>query len=460
VAGELAERNLVRAWQRGLGDFLRLADGRALSVVYRGRCLGGAGPDVRSALLAFADGQLLEGDVEFHQRASDWFGHHHHDDAHYRSVVLHVVMVDDAPSPRGPDGHPLPTLVVAPAHLAELAAIEDTAGAGACHRLARQLAPVALGTLLDGLGDRRLAQRAARFEADLTRLSSGQLAQEALFDALGFSKNRSPFVRLAQSVPSERIGALIGRRPPEEALVLVQAILFGAAGLLPSQRPNLAVDWEGDDIAEELEAIWALYRQDWEGQLLTADDWTFGGVRPANYPTRRIATAAHLLVRYRGVGLDRGLVDPLRARAAAPDGSDQECLSPTTSELERLFLVDDPDGYWASHSDFGRPLPGGVAALLGRDRARDALVNVALPLALAQAAQTDDRALADAAWAVYRSFPRPSPYQATQRLAADLGLSDRLVTTARRQQGLLHLVRNHCEGAGCLECPLLSPSPG
>jgi len=450
VAGELAERNLVRAWQRGLGDFLRLADGRALSVVYRGRCLGGAGPDVRSALLAFADGQLLEGDVEFHQRASDWFGHHHHDDSHYRSVVLHVVMIDDAPAPRGPDGQPLPTLVVAPAHLAELAAIEDTAGAGACHRLARQVAPAALGTLLDGLGARRLAQRAARFEADLTRLSSEQLAQEALFDALGFSKNRSPFVRLAESIPIERIGALTGRRSLAEALVLVQAILFGAAGLLPSQRPTLAVDWEGDDVAEELEAIWALYRQDWEGQLLTAGDWTFGGVRPANYPTRRIATAAHLLVRYRGVGLDRGLVDPLRARAAVP----------ATSDLERLFLVDDPSGYWATHSDFGRPLPGGVAALLGRDRARDALVNVALPLALALAAQTDDRALADAAWAVYRGFPRPSAYQATQRLAADLGLSDRLITTARRQQGLLHLVRNHCESAACLECPLRSPSSG
>jgi hypothetical protein len=452
-------------------------------VVYRGRCPGGAGPDVRGALVAFADGQLIEGDVEFHLRTSDWRAHGHRVDGQYRSVILHVVAAHDAPAPTGPDGFPLPTLLISRESLASLDRADEAAGAAACHLAARERGPEAVGTLLDTLGDRRLIQRAARFEAELTRLTPDQLAFEMLCDALGFSRNRSPFVRLAQAVPIDLLSALAGRRPAADALVLVQAILFGVAGLLPSQRPTIQLDWEADALAEEIEAIWSLSRPEWDGLGLTADDWVFGGVRPANYPTRRIATAAYLVVRYREGGLAAALLAPLggklderrhfdsarrsgpdpnrRADTNAPDSSTELNHSralPNGGSLERLFVVDDPATYWATHADFGRPLPGGAAALLGRDRARDAAVNVVLPLALAVAASTNDQPLADRAWQVYRAFPRPAVYDVTQRLARDLGLGDQHVASARRQQGLLHLARNHCEGAACLACPLLAHS--
>lgn len=441
MSDDSGERRLVRAWQRGLGNPLRTTDGRVVQVVYRGRCPGGAGPDVRGALLAFDDGTLIEGDVEFHQRTSDWYAHGHHQDARYRGVVLHVVLVSDAPAPTDPACQPIPTLVVDPP---EPLPSDDVALApDACHRAARAREPATIGRLLDDLGDRRLAQRASRFEADRTRLTVEQLAYEATFDALGFSRNRTAFVRLAQAVPIELLTALLGRRPPAEALDLAQAILFGVAGLLPSQREAIPLDWEADLEVSGLEDIWNLYRRDWEGLCLNAADWVFAGVRPANYPTRRLATAAHLIVRYRHVGLDQALLAPLRRDDVAP------------SDLESLFLVEDSKGYWSTHCDFGHPLPRGHAALLGRDRARDAVVNVVLPLALAVAAETSERALADAAWSVYRAFPRPSSYQATEKLAAEIGAADLLLRTARRQQGLLYLLRNHCERAACVTCPLL-----
>lgn len=448
MADDVGERRLVQAWQRGLGDSLRLTDGRSLHVVFRGRCPGGAGPDVRGALLAFEDGSLLEGDVEFHQRASDWFSHGHQNDAHYRGVILHVVLAADVAPPNDHRGQPIPTLVVVLPDQSDDA--DPPAGPEPCHRQARVRGADALGALLDDLGDRRLAQRAARFEAELTRLTPEQLAYEALFDALGFSRNRAPFVRLAREVPVALLTALIGRRPEVDALNLAEAILLGVAGLLPSQRSNpgaaRALDWQASAEADEREAIWALYRREWDGLGLGAADWVFGGVRPANAPPRRIATAARLVVRLRETGLVRGLLAPLRDGAATP------------ADLERPVLVEDPGGFWATHADFGRPLPGGHAALLGRDRARDAVINVVLPLALAVAAAVDNRALADAAWQTYRAYPRATPYQATQRLAAEIGAANRAVATARRQQGLLYLLRNHCERAGCVTCPVAAGS--
>ncbi len=433
----------MRAWQSGLAEPLRTTDGRALHVVYRGRCPGGAGPDVRGALIAFGDGALVEGDVEFHLRASDWHAHGHHQDAHYRGVVLHVVQAVDVEPPAGADGDPIPTLVVSPP---DAIPIESPTGAEACHRQARRHGTEALGPLLDDLGDRRLTQRASRLEADLTRLTPDQVAYEATLDGLGFSRNRAAFARLAQEVPFDFLIALLGRRPPADALDLARAILFGVAGLLPSQREIRRPDWESDEEIDTLESAWNLYRREWEGTGLREADWVFGGVRAANYPTRRIVAAAHLIVRHRAAGLARAFLVPLRRSDVS------------STDLERLFLIEEADGYWSRHGDFGRPLGGGPAALLGRERARDEVINAVLPLALAVASENGDRRLADNAWAVYRSFPRPTSYQSTERLAADLGVADGLVRTARRQQGLLFLLRNHCERAACLSCPLAAPS--
>jgi hypothetical protein len=417
-------------------------DGTTLEIVFRGRCPGGAGPDVRNAIVAFGHGRLVEGDVEFHRRTSDWFSHGHQRDTRYRSVVLHVVLEHDIDSPRDLNELPVQTLVIAADDLAEPLADTPTASPDECHQAARARGADALGTILDALGDRRLTQRAARYEADLTRLTPEALAYEALLDALGFSRNRGPFTRLAQAVPIEILLALVGRRPLTEALTIAEAVLFGAAGLLPSQRYTTSVDWEADATVEELESVWALYRTDWEGQLLVEGDWIFGGVRQANYPTRRIGTAARLVMRSREVGLDVAILAPLRASGSS------------SVDLAQPYLVEDPTSYWATHCDFGQSLHGHPAALLGRDRARDAVVNVTFPLALATAATSDDRTLADAAWTAYRAFPRPTPYEATKRLAADLGLPSRALTTARRQQGLLHLARNHCERVACSTCPL------
>lgn len=213
MAVEAGERRLVQAWQRGLTGLLRTTTGQVVQVIYRGTCPGGAGPDVRGALLAFDDRVLVEGDVEFHLRASDWQSHGHHGDPRYRGVILHVVTTADVPPPLDATGQPLPTLIVS---LPEPAPGDDTTdGPTPCHRRARQQAPEVVAALLDELGDRRLAERAARFEADLSRLAPDQLAQEAVFEALGFSRNRSTFVRLAQAVPIALLVALLGRRPNE-----------------------------------------------------------------------------------------------------------------------------------------------------------------------------------------------------------------------------------------------------
>jgi hypothetical protein len=62
------------------------------------------GPDFRNARITIGD-SILEGAVELHVRASDYFRHGHIGDPHYRNVILHVVWINDSPDP--PAGIPV-----------------------------------------------------------------------------------------------------------------------------------------------------------------------------------------------------------------------------------------------------------------------------------------------------------------------------------------------------------------
>ncbi len=108
------EAALAAAWAAAPPGTLRLADGRALRVVFPGVAGDGTGPDFRAAILE-VDGDLVRGDVELHLRHSGWFAHGHDRDPAYAGVALHVVAGDDLglPSTVHAAGRRIPLLVLA-----------------------------------------------------------------------------------------------------------------------------------------------------------------------------------------------------------------------------------------------------------------------------------------------------------------------------------------------------------
>ena len=68
---------------------LRTTDGRYVEVLNPGRHNTDAGPDFLDAKVKL-DGTVWVGNVEIHQRTSDWFRHHHDQDAAYENIILHV----------------------------------------------------------------------------------------------------------------------------------------------------------------------------------------------------------------------------------------------------------------------------------------------------------------------------------------------------------------------------------
>ena len=68
---------------------LKTTTGQQVEVIDTGLANTDTGPGFFNAKLKL-DGVLWIGNIEIHERSSDWFKHGHHADAGYNSVILHI----------------------------------------------------------------------------------------------------------------------------------------------------------------------------------------------------------------------------------------------------------------------------------------------------------------------------------------------------------------------------------
>ncbi len=391
----LSEATLVRLWagQRFPASALVTRQGVPLRALHPGRRGRGAGPDFRDALIATPTGALLRGDVELHVRSSDFRAHGHQRDRRYDGVVLHLVFDDDdGDDTRLASGRTVPVVALAPWLHRRAQELESwLAGPELwrepCHDAVVRLGRDELLRTLEELGDERLRERESALAAALTRHGPAETLYRALLSGLGYGGARGLLEALAERLPWRELAAV----PDVE---LIEALLLGAAGLLPSQRGT--------------------------------QPGTATAVRPANHPARRLAGLARLVARHRRLFIE----------AALP----AEALAGRASALIASWTVADERS---------------TAALIGRGRAIELLVNAVLPWAAACAKQRDDQETAALARACLARLPRPGRYGALAFLEANFRVEGRsLPLDARRQQGLLALYKTECTQGGCGRCPL------
>lgn len=184
-----------RWWSLPAGAWLPLSNGKNCQVRYVGRPGGGAGPDVRDAIVCFKEKEVV-GDVEFHVRASDWFAHGHAHDPRYNRVILHVVLLldDDTPAARQ-DGTLLPTC-----SLNDLAYVYGADGEWPCQRMAAEKSNEERMSLLERAGLLRFEQKQRGL---LKELEAGQPTEgfstydacliPVLAEGLGYGRDRAFF---------------------------------------------------------------------------------------------------------------------------------------------------------------------------------------------------------------------------------------------------------------------------
>ena len=321
-------------------------DGEVVQVLHPGFRNYNSGPDFTNARL-LVGGVEWVGTVEMHRRTSDWLAHHHQHDRAYDNVILHVVWQDDRHVKNQrvdrPDGTPLPTLELSPltdpALLDRYRLLADSSDVIPCAGQFKTASPLRVTSMLDKAMMQRLERKAAVVQAIAVQTNGDweETAYRVLAANMGFKINADPMAQLSQAVP---LKAMLKHR---DVLLQTEAMLFGTAGMLDMDEPDDYVA----TLQREYRFLAAKYAL--ADKQLTIHAWKWGRLRPANFPTLRLAQLARLVTQQASLF----------------------SLFIGASDSERLIrsLQITPSAYWQSHYRFGKA-DGESSAYAGADLGR------------------------------------------------------------------------------------------
>ena len=437
--------------QRFFDTNMEAIDRRAIRVLKPGIWNHNEGPDFMHAEIEI-DGKLQIGDVEIHVRSSEWYAHKHHLNSRYNRVILHAVFFNDDFNLRTrlQNGKRISTLELLKWIAVDTGDLYDhteatTTEEGICRVTGKQLNMEVLKGVFESLGRERFLEKAGSMRLLRTRLNFEQLLYEGIMEALGYARNSKAMRELAQHVPFADLD--------QKSELEIQAILFGVAGLLPSQREKpLPIEVTNDPSIVALEAAWRASEYAELPARMTERRWSFTG-RPANRPARRLAAMSQLIHRCQG-GLMMYFL-PIYEKATDVDGL--RALQSIGKELRKLLTLE-PTGYWKIHCDFGI---GGTrnTALIGDDRAVDIIINKILPIAYIWAVEAGSQKLQEAILRLYSISPKSSGNKITRKIDEQIFTETQqmrhLKPTAKIEQGVIRLYKNYCADWLCDLCPIL-----
>jgi hypothetical protein len=485
------ERFLRHIWNKQyLTDRLQVADGRDLKVLDTGQLNRDGGPDFYSAKIKIGE-TTYTGDIEIHRTAVDWLQHKHQKDPRYNKVVLHVIL--RAPKNLFPtltqSGRQIPVLILGnflsdPMQIIWQRAIIDEQAINSqkieCFNRNDLLNTDEIKKWLDKLAIERLEIKLRRFDERLRQLANEkrmainerqcpygkplskseyedvppslyrlnqkdlskkelweQLLYEGIMEGLGYSKNREPFLKLAQIVTLKRLKELELSGNSDKA----EALLFGTAGLIPkigSLKHN-----ESKVYVRRLTHEWKTLRPSVNSEILHLAEWQFFPTRPSNFPTVRIAAARSLIDKLLTTDYFRYIIQIIKSKSI---------LKEKEHKLIALLTVEVND-FWKHHYSFDVTSAKNTAAL-GLLRIRDIIINAILPVVLLYARIFKDRSVKEAAVEMYRSLPASEENSIIRLIEKQLIKKRLVINKALQQQAVIQLYQYYCVEKRCSECAL------
>ncbi|MCB0283279.1 MAG: DUF2851 family protein [Calditrichaeota bacterium] len=417
----MQEWQLYEAWFRfaGTGKILKWQSS-TLQIIDPGQLNEHQGPDIRGSRFIY-NGVTYHGAVEMHVRINDWYNHAHHQDPAYRNVLLHLVADETQqiiPVLHSQSSEPIPTFV--------LPFKDITEPLHAC----LPSEAIELDSVLENLALQRLNHKSFYFYKSLQVYSAEQLFYKSFLRALGYPYNKYIFELLASRLPLAQVSPMMHS---EERLM---ALYFGSAGFL---KENLT-----DEYITKLYNIFHSLSGSLVFREINKDDWCLAAVRPLNHPQWRLAGWVNLLIQKRDVRIQHLIAEIVNRRLDYPD---------LLNELE-LFLTVKADGYWETHYALGKSLKNHAQKFFGRERIREIIINLIIPMAIAQARLSGSSGLEIYLTEFYLLLPQNNIYQQVKRRLPWLPENIKLTKRASSSQALLQLHENYCRVKRCSPCPI------
>lgn len=420
------EKLLHYVWKHKLFPLADLltTDGRRVEVIDPGRHNTDAGPDFFNAKVKI-DGTLWVGNVEIHDRSSDWYLHGHDRDSNYDNVVLHIAEAIDGEvtDTRG--------RVIAQMRLGVPSDVKENYHEllnadryPPCYKIVPQLPRLLVHSWMAALQIERLEQKTAAIQRRADAF--GGSWEEAYFVTLarnyGFGINGDTFEQWAMNVPLAKVGH------HRDDLFQIEAFFMGQAGLLNEES---IPEWYREEAARE--GYFAKLRSEYQYLAhkftLTPMDykaWRFLRLRPQNFPHIRISQLANLYYERRA-GLSVVI----------------ECK--TIEQLQDVMQTH-VTPYWETHYTFGSTSTKNEKNI-SKFSMNLLMINTAVPLLFAYGRHIGDERFCERAMSFLDQLKAEN--NAIVRMWRDCGLA---AQTAGDSQALIQLKKGYCDRRECLRC--------
>jgi hypothetical protein len=405
------------------------------------------GPDFKGAQIQFGE-NLRTGDVEIHLDHGGWQAHGHHQDPRYDNVLLHVVLDTRPPAFQiiTSAGRPVPSLLLGRYLQSDLGMLasqlpvdaypyEAGPSQGQCYALSDLNRSAELNTLINLAGEWRVLNKARALRERMDQAGAAQAVYEAFMYACGFGHFKHHFRAVARHLPYERARQLIQQDP-----LLLEAAFLQMGGLLPAEPP-------AEEVATaHFERLQRLRKEHLSGLKSLGLLWNRTGIRPANFPERRLAGAAHFLARTAREGLHETLMGVWR-----------EDLPPLARRKRLESLFSNSLGFWAAHCTWTGKQLTHPNAPIGPSRARSIIGNVFIPAGLAMARRNRDRVTEERVFQFFAVLPPEQDNHIIKVMRPRMiGASFEPRLTFQLQQGLLQLYQDWCQpNPSCHQCSIM-----
>ena len=283
------EQLLHYVWKHKLFPLTALCttSGKPVEVIDPGLHNRNAGPDFFNAKVKI-DGTLWVGNVEIHDKASDWYVHRHDKDERYDNVVLHVCGCVDTEA-KNSKGEALTQMALdipdkVMKNYRELLSVDQYPP---CYQIIPSLTKLTVHSWMSALQTERLSQKTEAIE-ERVRQCNGDW-ENAYFVTLarnfGFGINGEAFETWASHVDLTKAGH------HRNELFQLEAMFLGQAGLL-------------DRVEERYAKEYAYLKHKFGLQEMDASLWRYLRTRPQNFPHVRLMQLAGMFHEQR-TGLSR-----------------------------------------------------------------------------------------------------------------------------------------------------------
>ena len=377
-----------------------------------------AGPDFSDALIQIGN-TLWAGNVEMHLKSSDWKAHQHHKDAAYGNVILHVVYEEDQTIFRT-SGEPIPCLELKhriPSKLTKnYSRLAQNEHWIPCQNYLHKVNEITKYIFLDNVFVERLAEKT---QIMATKLHENKGDWELSFyhflaKSFGMKVNAIPFEQLAKQMPLNILTKHKGN------LFQIEALLFGQAGLLTTVF--------NDSYPRKLQKEYNFLQKKYHLVPLNKSSWKFMRMRPANFPTIRIAQFAQLI--WQSTSLFSKII-----------------VAENIREIENVFQIK-LSNYWLDHYRFDKASIRRKKTL-GKSSIQHLIINTIIPF-LFYYGQQKDKAVYKEKALQFLEVLAPEKNKPLKKWE-NLGFK---AMSAYQSQALLQLKKNYCNQQKCMQCAI------